>query len=67
MVRCSKCQKSFKQHSGACWDDNMCKICWNKARDLEYNPPPFNTRKMSTEIDFYLDKYTLREKETIDN
>ncbi len=67
MVRCSKCHKSFKQHTGICWNDNMCRKCWNKARDIQYNPPPINTRMMSNHVDFYLDKYTLHEIETIDN
>jgi NMD protein affecting ribosome stability and mRNA decay len=67
MVRCSKCGKSFKQHTGYNWKDDMCKRCWHKNRDLEYTPPPIQTRRMSTDVDFYLDKYTLHEIENIDN
>jgi len=67
MVRCSKCDKSFKQHSGKCWIDNMCWKCWNKARKLEYTPPPIQTRMISNPFDMYLDKYTLHEVEKIRN
>lgn len=65
MVRCSKCKKSFKQHSGKCWDDDMCNRCWHKNRELEYRPPPIHTRLISNEFDFYLDKYTLHEVENL--
>lgn len=65
MVRCAKCGKSFKQHTGACWNDDMCRRCWNKARDLEYDPPPINTRLISNHFDMYLDKYTLHELDRI--
>ena len=67
MVRCSKCAKSFKQHSGKCWNDGMCQKCWNKNRDLVYNSPKVNGRLTSTPLDFLLDQYVIHEVQTIDN
>ncbi len=67
MVRCSKCKKCFKQHSGKSWNDNMCNKCWNKNRELKYNIPKPVTRTFHTPIDFYLDQYTAREIASIDN
>ena len=69
MVRCSKCQKSFKQHNGKNWQDGKCKKCWHKPDDcdLTYVPSRINTRLLNTPVDFYLDQYTQHEVLTIDN
>jgi len=65
MVRCSNCEKSYKQHTGVCWNDDLCRKCWNKARNLDYTPPPIQTRQISNHFDIYLDKYTLHEVENL--
>lgn len=65
MVRCSKCEKSFKEHTGASWSDGMCNKCWLKAEiDPEYHIPKLIMRKKTNPFDMYLDLYTLREMET---
>ena len=67
MVRCSKCSKSYKQHTGECWQEGKCRKCWNKGRELSYVPPQIHTRLLHTPVDFYLDQYVQREALTIDN
>lgn len=67
MVRCAKCHKSFKQHSGVCWNDGMCNKCWLKGRNLKYIPPLTNTRLTNTPVDFLLDQYVQHEVLKIDN
>lgn len=67
MVRCSDCGKSFKQHSGENWNDNKCKKCWNKVKELTYVPIKMNARIFDSPVDFYLDLYTLREMENMKN
>ncbi len=67
MVRCSKCKKSFKQHTSQSWiEDGMCNKCWKKNRDLKYVEPKTNTRLTNTPMDFYLDQYVQHEVRTID-
>jgi len=68
MVRCSKCEKSFKEHTGKCWAEGMCHKCWIKPRpDPDYNIPKLVMRLTSNPVDFYLDLYTLREMENMRN
>lgn len=67
MVRCTKCKKSFKQHTGECWIHDMCHKCWIKPNVPDYEPPKTNTRLMHTPIDFYLDQYVQHEVKNIDN
>ncbi len=67
MVRCSKCKKTFKQHTGHSWNEGMCNKCWNKNRNITYNAPLTNTRLTNTPVDFYLDQYVQREVLNIDN
>lgn len=66
MVRCCKCKKSFKEHTGQSWNDGMCHRCWLKMdTDLNYNIPKLVIRLMSNPVDFYLDLYTLREMDNM--
>lgn len=70
MVRCSKCHKSFKQHTGECWNFDMCRKCWNKNDDDDnetFQRGPINTRLTTTPFDFYLDQYVIHELQNIDN
>lgn len=67
MVRCSKCEKSFKSPTGESWRDNQCKKCWTKPCDLEYNKPEIRVKKMSSPTDLYLDLYTPKEMDNLDN
>lgn len=67
MVRCSKCEKSFKQHTGHSWKDGMCNKCWTQNRDLKYVPSHTNARTLNTAVDFYLDQYVQHEIHNLDN
>ncbi len=67
MVRCCKCQKSFKQHLSKCWDDGMCGKCWKENKKIKFVPPKTNTRILNTPIDFYLDQYVVHEVQNLDN
>ncbi len=63
MVRCSKCEKSYKQHTGKCWIDGICNKCMNSpdAVEITYFPPRTYTRTLHIELDHYLDLYTWQE------
>ena len=67
MVRCSECDKSFKQHIGKCWNDGMCNKCWTKGRTLDYIAPKPTIKNFTTPIDMYLDQFVHREVQNIDN
>jgi len=67
-MRCSKCTKSFKQHTGKSWNDNMCNRCWLKLdtkiiKEIDFR----NTKMFSTPFDQYLDLYTFSEIKNLPN
>ena len=62
MVRCIRCKKSFTRGRGESWEDDMCNKCWLFGDPLEqYFPPIQNTRRLTIELDRYLDLYTWHE------